>query len=410
MALNCAYCKSSLNQTFVNLGMGPLVSSYLLEEQLGSEERFYPLHSYVCGNCWLVQLPQAQPSEELFSSYPYFSSYSESWLAHAKAYVESITNRFDIGMNSLVIEVASNDGYLLQYVKGKGVPVLGIEPAANVAQAALADGISTVVRFFGTETARQLVNEGKRADLLIGNNVLAHVPDIHDFVAGAKILLKERGVITMEFPHLLKLMDENQFDTIFHEHFSYLSLLFVQKAFQEQGLTIFDCEEIMTHGGSLRIYAKHSEDGTKAVTSAVDRLIEAEVAFGMKRLDTYAEFCFKVHQTKRELLRVLLELKSSNRSIVAYGAAGKGCILLNYCGIRDDIVDYVVDLSLQKQGKYMPGVHLPIFAPPKIQETKPDYVFILPWNLKNEIMRQMDAIRNWGGKFIVPIPSVKIYP
>jgi len=388
--------------------MAPLVSSYLQAKDLHRAEVFYPLRVYVCDECYLVQLPAAETPEKLFSNYPYFSSVSASWLKHAKAYVEHMIARYQFDSGSQVIEIASNDGYLLQYFKEKGVPVLGIEPAANIAEFARNAGIPTVVKFFGRQTAQELVLEGKQADLLLGNNVLAHVPDINDFVSGMKILLKPDGMITMEFPHLLKLMEENQFDTIFHEHFSYLSFMTVDRIFAEHGLAIFDVEEVPTHGGSLRVYARNAETQERAKTERARELRERELRAGFDRIDGYASFEKKAQITKHKLIKFLVEAKQEKRSIVGYGAPGKGCILLNYCGIRSDFLDYVVDLSPHKQGLFIPGTHNPIYHPDKIRETKPDYVLILPWNLKSEIMEQMNFIREWGGRFIVPIPEVMV--
>lgn len=399
-----------MKQTFVDLGMVPLVSSYLKPGDLQQMEPFYPLHVYVCEMCYLVQLPEVQTPEQLFGHYPYFSSYSKTWLQHAKAYVEHMTERFGLDCRSHVLEIASNDGYLLQYFKERGVPVLGVEPAENVAKVAQSAGIPTIVKFFGVQTAKELLVEGKQADLIAGNNVLAHVPDLNDFVRGMKILLKVQGVITMEFPHLMKLMAENQFDTIFHEHFSYLSFITVQQLFNKHDLTIFDVEELPTHGGSLRIYARHTEDNTKPNTERVRDLREREFRARLDSMETYATFAQKAYATKHKLLEFLIQAKWRGHSIVGYGAPGKGCVLLNYCGIRSDFIDYTVDLSSHKQGYLIPGVHIPINHPDKIKETKPDYLLILPWNLKDEIIEQMAFIREWGGQFIVPIPEVNVVP
>lgn len=407
--LKCNFCKATLKHTFVDLGMSPLVSSYLRKEDLHQMEPFYPLHVYVCETCYLVQLPEVQTPEKLFSHYPYFSSYSETWLQHAKAYVEYMIERFGFDSRSQVVEIASNDGYLLQYFKEKGVPVLGVEPARNVAEVAQATAIPTIVKFFGIQTAQELVGEGKQADLIVGNNVLAHVPDLNDFVGGMKILLKPQAVITMEFPHLMKLMAENQFDTIFHEHFSYLSFMTVRRIFTGHGLIIFDVEELATHGGSLRIYAGHTDDDTKSITENVEDLEARELQAGFTKIETYASFAPRAHMVKHKLVEFLKKVKRDGLSVVGYGAPGKGCILLNYCGIRSDLIDYTVDRSPHKQGYLMPGVHIPIHHPDKIKETKPDFVLILPWNLKDEIMEQMAFIRHWGGQFIVPIPEVRVY-
>ena len=389
--------------------MSPLCESYLTAEQLNQGEMFYPLHVYVCGSCFLVQLQEYVRPEGIFTDYAYFSSYSDSWLQHAKTYTDMIAARLNLGVHSQVVELASNDGYLLQYFVKKRIPALGVEPAANVAEAAVQKGVPTIVKFFGAETARDLAADNCTADLLIGNNVLAQVPDLNDFVAGMKILLKSSGVITMEFPHLMRLINENQFDTIYHEHFSYFSFAACETIFAAHGLTLFDVEELSTHGGSLRIYARHTEDANNPVTARVRNLKAAEDAAGVSCLETYFSFANKVEETKRKLLEFLIKAKRQGKSIVGYGAPGKGNTLLNYCGIRTDFIDYTVDRNPYKHGKYTPGTHIPIFHPEKIRETKPDYVVILPWNLKNEIVRQLAYIRDWGGKFVVPIPEVMVY-
>ncbi|MGA2362161.1 MAG: class I SAM-dependent methyltransferase [Candidatus Aminicenantales bacterium] len=405
----CRFCASPLGHTLVDLGMSPLCESYLSAEQLNRMEPFYPLRVYVCDRCYLAQLEEYVSPEEIFTEYAYFSSYADSWLKHAKNYTDLMAERFGIGTSSFVVELASNDGYLLQYFVEKGVPVLGVEPARNVAQVAIQKGIPTRVEFFGEKMASGLASKGRKADLIIGNNVLAQVPGLNDFVWGMKILLKPSGVITMEFPHLARLMDENQFDTIYHEHFSYFSLLAAEKIFAAHGLTIFDVEELSTHGGSLRIYARHAEDGTKPVTERIAGLRTREETAGLARMETYAAFSEKVRETKRKLLEFLIEAKRAGKTICGYGAPGKGNTLLNYCGIRVDFLDYTVDRNPYKQGKFTPGTHIPIFSPDRIRETRPDYLFILPWNFKDEIMGQMSYIRDWGGKFIVPIPEVKVY-
>ncbi len=406
---HCRFCGSELQHTFVDLGMQPLCESYLSPDQLNQMEPFYPLHTYVCKNCFLVQLEEYVSPERIFAEYAYFSSYSETWLNHAKNYAEMIINRLGLDRKSQVVEIGSNDGYLLQYFAQKSIPVLGVEPAANVAAAAIRSGIPTNVQFFGLKTANDLAAEKKHADLLIGNNVLAQVPDLNGFVKSMKILLKPKGTITMEFPHLMKLMAGNQFDTIYHEHFSYFSFLTAERVFAAQDLTIYDVEELPTHGGSLRIYARHSEDASKRVTRQVDELRAKENTEGFTNLEKYFSFAEKVKETKRALLGSLISLRRKKKSIVGYGAPGKGNTLLNYCGIRSDFLDYTVDRNHYKQGKFLPGTHIPIFHPDKIEETKPDYVLILPWNLKDEIMKQMSYIGKWGGRFIVPIPEVKIY-
>jgi SAM-dependent methyltransferase len=406
---HCRFCGAPLRYTFVNLGMSPLCESYINAEQLNHMEPFYPLHVYVCDQCYLVQLLEYVSPENIFSDYAYFSSYSDSWLQHAKTYTEMAIERFQLDRKSQVMEIASNDGYLLQYFVEHDIPVLGVEPAANVAEVAKKKGIPTIVEFFGEKTARELAREGKQADLLLGNNVLAHVPEINDFVKGMKILLKSQGVITMEFPHLMRLMEENQFDTIYHEHFSYLSFLTVEKIFTVHGLTLFDVEEIPTHGGSLRIYARHSDDTSKPVLRRVTELRAKEEAVGFGRLDHYFSFAGKVRETKRKLLDFLIRIKQTGNSIVGYGAPGKGNTLLNYCGIRSDFLDYTVDRNPHKQGKFLPGTHIPILRPDMIMESKPEYILVLPWNLKHEIIEQLSFIRKWGGKFVIPIPEVQVY-
>ena len=404
----CRFCGTALEHTFVDLGASPLAQSFLSQGQLNHMEPFYPLHVYVCGNCFLVQLQEFVAPENIFSDYLYFASYSDSWLAHAKAYAELMVQRFAINEKSLVVEIASNDGYLLQYFVQKKVPVLGVEPAANVAAVAVQKGIPSLVKFFNSETARELVAKGQQADLLLGNNVLAHVPDINNFVAGMKILLKPTGVITMEFPHLMRLMEENQFDTIYHEHFSYISFLVVEKIFAAHGLTLFDVQELPTHGGSLRIFARHAEDSSKPVGPRVTELRSREQSAGFDQLEAYSRFAEQVKETKRKLLEFLIHAKQNGKKIAAYGAAAKGNTLLNYCGIRTDFVEYVVDRSPYKQGKFLPGVRIPIYPPEQIRETRPDYLLILPWNLKDEVIKTSAYIREWGGQFVVPVPEVRV--
>ncbi len=405
----CRFCGSKLEHIFVDLGASPLVQSFLSSDKLNQMEPFYPLQVFVCGKCFLVQLREFVAPENIFSDYLYFASYSDTWLAHAKRYTDEMVRRFPISEASLVIEIASNDGYLLQYFAEKNIPVLGVEPAANVAQVAAKKGISSITKFFSRETAKELVAAGKRADLLLGNNVLAHVPDVNDFVEGMKILLKPQGVITMEFPHLMQLMEQNQFDTIYHEHFSYFSFLTVQKIFAAHGLTLFDVQELPTHGGSLRIYARHAEDSTKPVGQAVTDLSAREEAGGYARLETYSRFAEQVKETKRKLLEFLINAKRNGKKIAAYGAAAKGNTLLNYCAIRTDFLDYTVDRSPYKQGMFLPGTRIPVYSPDQIKRTQPDYLLILPWNLKDEIIQQNAYIRDWGGQFVVPIPEVTVY-
>ena len=406
----CRFCKSELRHTFVDLGMSPLCESYLRLEQLNQMECFYPLHVFVCEKCFLVQLEEFVSPDSIFTEYAYFSSYSNSWLEHCRHYTDQMLERFRLSGKSLVVELASNDGYLLQYFVQKNVPVLGIEPAANVAKVAEEKNVPTVVKFFGKQVAAELAAEGKQADLLVGNNVLAQVPDLDDFVAGMKLLLKPRGVLTLEFPHLLKLMEENQFDTIYHEHFSYFSFLTAKEILGAYGLVLFDVEELPTHGGSLRVFGRHCEDDSKPITSRVTELSAREEAVGLKRLESYCSFAEKVKKTKRQLLECLIGAKQAHKSIAGYGAPGKGNTLLNYCGVGTDFIDYTVDRNPFKHGRFTPGTHIPIYAPERIFQTRPDYVLILPWNLKNEIMQQMARIREWGGKFIVPIPEATICP
>ena len=405
----CRFCGSPLTLSFADLGMSPPSNSYLKPEQLDRMERFYPLHAWVCGKCFLVQLEEFESPEEIFSDYAYFSSYSDSWLKHAKAYTEAMAKRFSLGPSSFVVEIASNDGYLLQYFVERGVPVLGIEPAANVAAVAEKKGVPSLVKFFGVKTAQELVASGRqRPDLMLGNNVLAHVPDLNDFVAGMKILLAPGGVVTMEFPHLLRLMHENQFDTIYHEHFSYISFVVAERVFAAHGLTLFDVDEIPTHGGSLRIYARHAENAALPVSPKVAELRGREQAAGLERADTYLSFAEQVRATKRSLLKFLISARESGKRVAGYGAPAKGNTLLNYCGVRTDLIEYTVDRSPHKQGHFLPGVHIPVYGPERIRETRPDYVLILPWNIKDEVMAQMADVRTWGGKFVLPVPEVRV--
>ena len=406
---SCRHCKAPLHHTFVDLGMSPLCETFLSSDQLDQMEPFYPLHVFVCERCLLVQLKEYVSPESIFTEYAYFSSYADSWLAHARAYTDQMIGRWSLGPKNRVIELASNDGYLLQYFVQCGVPALGIEPAANVAKAAEAKNVPTRVVFFGRETARQLVSEGLMADLLIGNNVLAQVPDLDDFVGGMKIVLRQGGVITMEFPHLLRLMEGNQFDTIYHEHFSYFSFLTTAQIFATHGLELFDVEEIPTHGGSLRIYGKHTEDASKVPTERMGAVLAREKELGFDRVEQYGTFGRQVEDTKRRLLEFLIDAKANGKSIAGYGAPGKGNTLLNYCGIRTDFLDYTVDRNPYKHGRFTPGTHIPIFPPEKISETKPDYVLVLPWNVKDEIMAQMAHVRTWGGRIVLPIPTVRVY-
>ena len=406
---NCRFCGEQLHTSFVNLGMSPLCQTHIEQHQLNHMEPFYPLHAWVCNKCFLVQLEEYVAPANIFSSeYAYFSSYSDSWVEHARRYAEMMRNRFALSSSSLVMEIASNDGYLLQHFVAASVPVLGIEPAANVAKAAQERGVRSEVCFHGTASADKIVAKYGQADLVLGNNVLAHVPDLNNFVAGMRQLLKPNGVITMEFPHLLRLMEQNQFDTIYHEHFSYFSFFTVEQVFAAHQLTLFDVEELPTHGGSIRIFARHTGDASKPVGDRVRELRQRELGLGFDRLETYRSFGEQVKATKRQLLSFLIALKDKGKSIAGYGAPGKGNTLLNYCGIGPDFLDYTVDRSPHKQGRYTPGMHIPILAPEQIRITRPDYVFILPWNLKDEITAQMSFIREWGGQFIIPIPKPRI--
>jgi C-methyltransferase C-terminal domain/Methyltransferase domain/Putative zinc binding domain len=389
--------------------MSPISNAFIPLDQATQAEKFYPLHAYVCDRCLLVQLEEFETPTEIFNDhYAYFSSYSKSWLAHAQKYVEGMVDRLQLNAQSQVIEIASNDGYLLQYFQAKNIPVLGIEPAANVAAAAEAKGIRSLVEFFSVATARSLIQCGQKpADLLLGNNVLAHVPDLNDFVAGMKILLAPEGTITMEFPHLLNLMEQNQFDTIYHEHFSYFSLLAVKQVFARHGLTLFDVEELPTHGGSLRIFGQHQEN-PRPVSAAIAKLQSRERSAGLDVMATYGAFAKSIQKTKRRLLAFLIEAQESGKQVVGYGAPAKGNTLLNYCGVKSDLLAYTVDVSPHKQEMLLPGTRIPVYAPAKILETQPDYVLILPWNIREEIMNNMAAIREWGGKFVVPIPTLTV--
>jgi SAM-dependent methyltransferase len=407
--VTCRFCAADLRHTFVDLGTSPLCQRHVTPERFNHAEPVYPLHVYVCERCFLVQLPEYVAREEIFDNeYGYFSSFSESWLRHAASYVAMMIPRFSLGPSSKVVEVASNDGYLLQYFVKAGVPVLGIEPTANTAAVAIENGVRTVMRFFGKDTARSIRADEGPADLILGNNVLAHVPDINDFVGGMKILLGPGGVVTMEFPQLLHLIERNYWDTIYHEHFSYLSFTTVEKIFASHGLTLFDVDDLPTHGGSIRIYGRHAEDAAKPVHARVAAMKEREAKAGHFDLEYYRGFGERVKESKRALLEFLTSVKRAGKSVAAYGAPGKGNTLLNYCGIRTDFIDYTVDRSPHKQGNYLPGTRIPIHAPDKINETKPDYLLLLPWNLKDEIMRQMSHVRSWGGKFVVPIPRVEV--
>ncbi|WCJ64219.1 class I SAM-dependent methyltransferase [Agrobacterium tumefaciens] len=403
----CRLCNSPLVHTFVDLGMSPPCESFVAADAANDVEPFYPLHAFVCDECFLVQLQEYVAPENIFTEYAYFSSFSDSWVAHAKRYCDMVIERFALGQSSFVVELASNDGYLLQHFLASNIPMLGIEPAVNVAKVAIGKGIPTLTEFFNEALATDMAARGQKTDLIIGNNVLAQVPDINDFVAGMKTLLKPEGVITLEFPHIEKLIAENQFDTIYHEHFSYFSLLTIEKMARRHGLRVFDVEEIPTHGGSLRVFFSH-EDSRVPREARVDSLLARELNAGLDKIETYTAFSEAVRQTKRNLLSFLIRLKEMRKSICAYGAPGKGNTLLNYCGIGTDFIDFAVDRNPYKHGRLTPGMHIPIRPVSEIPRMKPDYVLILPWNLKNEIVAQMNDIKNWGGKFIVPIPDISI--
>ncbi|OSZ77597.1 SAM-dependent methyltransferase [Chitinophagaceae bacterium IBVUCB2] len=408
--MQCRFCNTELEHTFIDLINSPASNSFLTKKQLNEPETFYPLKVYTCQNCFLVQVDEYKKSDAIFNSdYVYFSSYSTSWLSHAKNYTELMIEKFGLNAQSQVVEIASNDGYLLQYFKEKGIPVLGIEPTANTAEVATGKGIKTIVEFFGVELADRLVNQLKiKADLLLGNNVLAHVPDIVDFVGGMKIVLADKGVVTMEFPHLVQLIDNNQFDTIYHEHFSYLTFHTVKQIFEAAGLELFDVDEIPTHGGSLRIYAKHKEDSSKTISQNVKSLLDKEIIKGVTKLEYYDNFQQKALWVKLGVISFLIEQKKAGKRVAAYGAAAKGNTLLNYCGIKNDLIEFVVDANPNKQNKWLPASHIPVVNEEYLKAAKPDYVLILPWNLKEEITAQLSYIKEWGGQFVIPIPHLQV--
>jgi len=407
--MHCRFCKTELTNVFIDLVNSPASNSFLSAGQLNEPEIFYPLKVFTCTNCWLVQVDEFKKSDTIFNNeYVYFSSFSTSWLEHSRKYTDMMVQRFGFNKDSLVVEVASNDGYLLQYFRQKDIPVLGIEPASNTAQVAIGKGIETISDFFGVRLAGQLAGSGRKADLLLGNNVLAHVPDIVDFTAGMTILLKDRGVITMEFPHLMQLVDNNQFDTIYHEHFSYLSFHTVKRIFESQGLELFDVDELPTHGGSLRIYAQHKDKGVQPVSARVGSMLEKENRAGMTTPAYYDHFQQRALTVKLGLTDFLIQQKWTNKKVAAYGAAAKGNTLLNYCGVRNDLVEYVVDANPYKQNKWLPASHIPVVAESFLKENRPDYVLILPWNLRDEITRQLSYIKEWGGRFVIPIPQLEI--
>jgi SAM-dependent methyltransferase len=404
----CRFCSAPLTRVFVDLGMSPLCETYPAATDLARGEMYYPLHVFVCEKCWLVQLEEFESAENIFSDYAYFASFSESWLRHCEKYCAEMQARFNLSAQSFVAEVASNDGYLLQYFVRMGIPVLGIEPAANVAKVAVEKGVPTLVRFFGVEVARELAAQGKNADLVAGNNVLAQIPDLNDFVEGLKILLKPEGVLTLEFPHLLRLIELNEFDTIYHEHFSYFSLLSTMEILRAHGLRIFDVEELKSHGGSLRIFACRTECATHALSARVKKVLDDEIAAKLDRVDGYDVFARQVRETKFRFVEFLLRAGREGKRVAGYGAPGKSATLLHYCGVGKDLISFTVDRSPYKQGRHLPGTHIPIYHPDRILQEKPDYVVILPWNLKSEIMQQLSFIRDWGGKFVVPIPTVEV--
>jgi SAM-dependent methyltransferase len=404
----CRFCGATERRTFVDLGMSPLCETYPTASDLNRGETYYPLHVYVCEKCFLVQLDEYESAEDIFSDYAYFSSFSDSWLRHADNYCDKMKSRFGLDEKSFVVEVASNDGYLLQYFVQRNIPVLGIEPAANVAEVAVKKGVPSLVKFFGSQVAKELVAEGRSADLVLGNNVLAQVPDLNDFVEGLKVLLKPEGVLTLEFPHLLKLIELNEFDTIYHEHFSYFSLLTTVRLMEAHGLKVFDVEELLSHGGSLRVFACHAGAETHSLEPNVKRVIDEEIRFGLGNVDGYRDFAQRVKETKLALLEFLLKAAREGKTVAGYGAPGKSATLLHYCGIGKDLIEYTVDRSPHKQGRFLPGTHIPIHHPDRIRETEPDYVVILPWNLQNEIMKQLEYIREWGGQFVIPIPTATV--
>lgn len=407
-AFHCRFCGTKLKHDLINLGMSPLCESFVAAENYAKMEPFYPLHAFVCHECYLAQVDEFVPAEEIFEEYAYFSSYSDSWVDHAKSYCRDMHERFGLGVDSQVVEVASNDGYLLQHFVALGIPCYGVEPAANVAKVAIERGVPTEIRFFGVRVARELKAQGRQADLILGANVLAQVPDLNDFVAGLKVMMKPGAVMTIEFPHLLATMQGNQFDQVYHEHYCYFSLTAVERIFRHHGVRLFDVEELPTHGGSLRVFGCHAEEHARPAT---DRLVEfrrREIEAGLKDMKTYEAFTERVRRTKRSALNFLIEAVEDGKAIVGYGAPGKGNTFLNYCGIKTDLIAYTVDRNPYKQGRYLPGSRIPIYHPDKIAETKPDYVVIMPWNLKDEIVKQLQYVGDWGGKLVVLIPDVEI--
>ncbi len=404
----CRFCSAPLTTLFADLGMTPLANAFVAPADTGEPEAFFPLQVFVCDACKLVQARDVETPGAIFSDYAYFSGFSQSWLDHSERYAAATVERFSLSDTSKVVEIASNDGYLLQYFQQAGIPVLGVEPAANVAAVAQRRGIPTQVRFFGRKTARDLAAQGHQADLIAANNVVAHVPDLNDFIAGFEILLKPQGVLTLEFPHLLRMLVENQFDTIYHEHFSYFSFLAIERVLAAHGLAVFDVDRLPTHGGSLRVYAGHAGAGARVPSEAVQVLRREEEAFSLDRIDSYAGFAERIARTKCALLDFLIGARREGKRVAAYGAPAKGNTLLNYCGVGPELVAFTVDRSPHKQGRLLPGTRIPVRAPDAIIAEKPDYLLILPWNLKDEVMQQMAALRDWGGRFVVPIPQVEV--
>jgi hypothetical protein len=404
----CRFCDELLEKIFLDLGETPLANSYLSDEEIDNNEESFPLKVLVCKKCYLVQLEEFKTPQNIFSNYAYFSSYSKSFLNHAKNYVDMMINRFQINQNNFVVEIASNDGYLLQYFKEKNIPLLGIEPAKNIAKNAEEKGIKTISKFFGEKFSIELIKEYKKADLIICNNVIAHVPKINDFVSGLKLLMSKKGILTIEFPHLMELVEHNQFDTIYHEHFSYLSFFVIKNILEKNGIKIFDVEKIHTHGGSLRVFCTHTENNDIIIKKSVDELVKSENEKGMMEMNFYENFSTKINSTVDQFLDFCNKAKKDNKKLIGYGAPAKANTLLNYCKIKNNLIEYVTDLSPHKQGLYLPGSHLPIKSPEEIKKSKPDFVIIFPWNLQDEIIKQIDFIREWGGKFVIPIPNLKI--
>ncbi len=407
--MKCRHCRAPLALKFVDLGSAPLSNAYMTEQALQAPERWYPLRVFVCSGCWLVQTQDDTYAEEIFTDdYAYFSSYSKTWLEHAERYVKKMVARLDLGASSLVIELGSNDGYLLQYVAGRGIPCLGIEPTASTAASARSKGVEVVEEFFGVNLGMELVNQGRQADLVVANNVLAHVPDINDFVSGIALLLKNSGIATFEFPHLLNLVTHNQFDTIYHEHYSYLSLLAVARIFEKNGLEVFEIEEIPTHGGSLRVYAQKMEVGLRPIHESVRAVEDREISAGLRTSVYYADFQSRCDKAKNDFLMLLLEAKRQGQAVIGYGAAAKGNTLLNYAGVRADLIRYVVDKNPHKQGKFLPGSRIPVLNVERIRADRPDYILILPWNIRDEVMTELDFVREWGAHFITAIPRLSV--